>query len=164
MDSLYENVGGKIKRLAKWMFIVEAISAFIAGIVLAADTDVLYILLCIVGPIVAWVSSWVLYAFGELVEDVHAMRNKERSSIGAINSIHTGEHNGQQTVSCNKESSSTDTINSSHTSEDNDQQTVSRNKKNTYSFFVGYWVCPKCNRGNPDELDKCKWCETKKED
>ena len=29
------------------------------------------------GPVAAWVSSWILYAFGQLVEDVHAMRDKE---------------------------------------------------------------------------------------
>ena len=32
------------------------------------------------GPIVALVSTWTLYAFGELVEDVHAIRNKQGTS------------------------------------------------------------------------------------
>lgn len=81
LNSLYEGIGGKIKNWAKWMFIVEAIAAIIGGIVLvASDAAVvafvgLVVLIC--GPIVAWVGSWILYAFGELVEDVHAMRNKE---------------------------------------------------------------------------------------
>ena len=80
LDNLYENIGGKIKNWAKWIFIVEAIGAIITGLVfLFTDEDfILYgLLIMILGPIVAWVGSWILYAFGELVEDVHAMRNKE---------------------------------------------------------------------------------------
>ncbi len=80
LDNLYENIGGKIKNWAKWLFIVEAISAIITGIVLIVNDDDYIthgILTLICGPIVAWVGSWLMYAFGQLVEDVHAMRDKE---------------------------------------------------------------------------------------
>ena len=79
LDSLYENIGIKIKNWAKWIFIVEAIGAIITGFVLLClDEDfILYGLLAmILGPFVAWVGSWILYAFGELVEDVHTIRCK----------------------------------------------------------------------------------------
>ena len=72
LDNLYENIGGKIKGLAKWAFIIEAIGSIITGIVLiSADSDLgLYGLLTIFfGPVVAFVSTWILYAFGELVEN-----------------------------------------------------------------------------------------------
>ena len=78
LDNLYENIGRKIKNWAKWIFIVEAIGAIITGFVLLClDEDfILYGLLAmILGPFVAWVGSWILYAFGELVEDVHALRS-----------------------------------------------------------------------------------------
>ena len=68
---MYDNIGGKIKGLATWTFIVEAIGAIITGIVLIVgdSSNTLYALPVIVlGPVVAWVSSWILYAFGELVE------------------------------------------------------------------------------------------------
>ena len=76
---MYENIGEKIKGLAKAMFIVEAIGAVITGIALpATDDDFILagLLTLFCGPIVAWVSSWVLYAFGQFVEDTHAMRKK----------------------------------------------------------------------------------------
>ena len=79
LDNLYENIGSKIKNWAKWIFVIEAIGAVITGLVLLfTDEDlILYGLLTLVcGPIVAWVGSWILYAFGELVEDVHAVRDK----------------------------------------------------------------------------------------
>ena len=80
LDNLYENIGGKIKNWAKWIFIVEAIGAVMAGIALITTDDDLILaglLTLFCGPIVAYVGSWILYAFGELVEDVHAIRNKE---------------------------------------------------------------------------------------
>ena len=80
LDNLYENIGSKIKNLAKWILIIETIGAIIMGLVLffVDDSLILFGLLTLVcGPIVAYIGSWILYAFGELVEDVHAIRNKE---------------------------------------------------------------------------------------
>ena len=65
---MYDNIGGKIKGLAKGTFIVETIAAIIGGIIIWADWDELWgplVLFC--GPIVAWISSWLLYGFGELI-------------------------------------------------------------------------------------------------
>ena len=87
LDNLYENIGGKIKNCAKGIFIIEAIGSIIAGVVLLfTDEDlILYGLLTLVcGQIVAWVGSWILYAFGELVEDTHAIRNEYYPIINDI--------------------------------------------------------------------------------
>ena len=37
-------------------------------------------LLIFVGPLISWISSWILYAFGQLVEDTHEIRFKEDST------------------------------------------------------------------------------------
>ena len=76
---MYDNIGEKIKSLAKGTFITEAIIAIITAFSLFASNDdlIIYALfLLVLGPIGAWISSWILYAFGEIVEDIHAMRNK----------------------------------------------------------------------------------------
>ncbi len=68
---MYDNIGEKIKGLAKATFIVEAIAAVITGIAfMAADEDMIPVglLVMILGPIIAWVSSWLLYGFGELID------------------------------------------------------------------------------------------------
>lgn len=86
-ENLYENIGGKIKNWAKWIFIVEALAAIITGVVFffEAESDEIYavygLLAVVFGPFVAWVSSWILYAFGQLVEDVHAIRDKEGTTV-----------------------------------------------------------------------------------
>ena len=81
---MYEDIGGKIKLLAKIGFIVAAVCCVIAGIVLLALELTLWGLLSLLlGPVLAWVSSWVLYAFGELCEDMHAVRHNP--ALGDIN-------------------------------------------------------------------------------
>lgn len=82
----FEDIGGKIKSLAKWScwitILLIWITAPIAFIALLSDdwTAAFWwipFVSAIVGPIVVWIGSWAIYAFGEFVEDTHAMRNKE---------------------------------------------------------------------------------------
>lgn len=68
---MYNNIGGKIKGLAKAISIVEAIAAVTTGIALmASDDDMILVglVVMLLGPLVAWVSSWLIYGFGELVD------------------------------------------------------------------------------------------------
>ena len=68
----YDNIGGKIKSWAKWIFGAGAIAAIIAGFVMIiqdSDMALVGLLTIILGPIVAWVSSWLLYGFGQLIEN-----------------------------------------------------------------------------------------------
>ena len=62
---MYDNIGRKIKGLAKAVFIVEAIAAAITGIALMASDEIpiIGLLVMIVGPLVAWVSSWLLIRY-----------------------------------------------------------------------------------------------------
>ncbi len=78
---MYDNIGGKIKGLAKASFIVAAIAEVITGIALMATDDdlILYgLLVMVVGPIVAWVSSFLLYGFGELIDKASEIEKNTR--------------------------------------------------------------------------------------
>ena len=81
----FDDIGSKIKNLAKWSCWITILLIWIAApisfIVLVSDewtAEFCWIPLvgAIVGPVLVWVESWVLYAFGEFVEDTHAMRKK----------------------------------------------------------------------------------------
>lgn len=95
-DRLYDNIGGKIKSAAKAIFIFEAITSILAGIILffigVFDTDDEFVLigplLAIFGPIVAWVSSWLIYAFGELVEKTAANERNTRNILNILKEDH----------------------------------------------------------------------------
>ena len=66
---MYDKIGRKIKCLAKVMFGVEAVVAIVLGIVLMVVFDILIGLpVLILVPIVAWISSWLLYGFGEIID------------------------------------------------------------------------------------------------
>ena len=73
-DTLYENIGKKIKGLAVGLFIVEALASVIGGIVVMFALDdfeelaFLGLLIMVLGPIIALVGSWVLYGFGETID------------------------------------------------------------------------------------------------
>ena len=89
----FENIGGKIKSLAKWFCWITILLIWIAApisfIALVSDertAELFWIPLAaaIVGPVMVWVGSWAMYAFGEFVEDTHAIRKKncpEKTSV-----------------------------------------------------------------------------------
>lgn len=67
---MFSNIGGKIKVATKvccWIMIALFV---IVGITLIASGLALYgIVFLIAGPLSTWISSFVLYGFGELVEN-----------------------------------------------------------------------------------------------
>ena len=78
---MYDNIGKKIKGLAVGVCVVEAIGAVICGILLCIEEEAFaYVLISIFGPIVAWVSSWLLYGFGELIDRVCEIAKNTRTS------------------------------------------------------------------------------------
>ena len=68
MERLYANIGKKLKSWAVSIFIVEAIGAIITGITMLVNDLGWGWLVLLVGPVAAWLSTLVLYAFGELVD------------------------------------------------------------------------------------------------
>lgn len=83
---MYDNIGRKIKILAKAIFIIEAIAAAITGITLMlSDEDsgivALGLLILLLVPFLAWVFSWVLYGFGEIIDKVCEIERNTRSGI-----------------------------------------------------------------------------------
>lgn len=89
---MYKEIGKKIKKLAIVIFVLEAIVFFIGGIFLMAINNDLFlvgILMMIIGPLLAWVSSFILYGFGELIDKTSEIANntsKARANVVLENS------------------------------------------------------------------------------
>lgn len=69
---MFDNIGGKIKTLAKVVCWIGIIACIITGIVLmATDEDLILvgILTVVVGSLLSWVGSFALYGFGQLIEN-----------------------------------------------------------------------------------------------
>ena len=85
---MFDNIGGKIKTLAKVVCWIGIIACIITGIVLMATDEELVlagILTAAGGSLLSWVSSFVLYGFGQLVENSdiiaeQSARNNEKHS------------------------------------------------------------------------------------
>ena len=78
-NKFYGNIGKKIKLLAQITAAVLAIALVITGIALMSiDEDLAGIgfITMLLGPAVAWISSLVLYGFGELIEKVSSIESK----------------------------------------------------------------------------------------
>lgn len=69
---MFDNIGTKIKSLAKIVCWVGIIITVIAGIVMLASGDDISspigLVLIVAGPIGSWISSFFVYGFGELIE------------------------------------------------------------------------------------------------
>ena len=90
---MYDNIGEKIKGLAKVMFIVGAIAAVIGGLVLLVDKFLAIGLLTLfLGPVVAWVYSWLLYGFGELIDNACIIAANTRASKKASTNLNTANN------------------------------------------------------------------------
>lgn len=76
---MYENIGKKIKEMAKVVAIVLAVLAVIGGMVMIAVDSYLLVpglLTMLLGPVLAWIGSFVLYGFGELVDKTCGIERK----------------------------------------------------------------------------------------
>ena len=76
---MFDNIGGKIKGLAKVLFGLEVISSVIVGLVLVEDTEGLSLLFAIAGVLVAWISAWFIYGFGEIIDRVCEIAKNTRT-------------------------------------------------------------------------------------
>ena len=67
----FNNIGKKIKTMAKISFYLLSVLFLFYGILLIikTDNDILGLLWLILGPIISWISSFVLYGFAQLVDN-----------------------------------------------------------------------------------------------
>ena len=79
---LFNDIGDKIKSFAKawgWLLLICTIIAWLVLLIdRGADEWLPWIVL--VSGIACIPSSWVLYGFGQLVDDVHSMRSQSAES------------------------------------------------------------------------------------
>ena len=81
---MYTNIGKKIKLLAKIEFYILAALAVIAGIILIAAEDALLGLLVIFGgTFISWVSTWLFYGFGEIIDKLCDIEKNTRGDFSA---------------------------------------------------------------------------------
>ena len=81
---MFDNIGKKIKTLASVITWIGIVCSIITGIILMFTSEK-YILLgfltAIVGSVASWIGSFLLYGFGELVENSAIIAKKSNINI-----------------------------------------------------------------------------------
>lgn len=165
----FDNIGGKIKNLAKWScwitILLIWIAAPIAFIALVADdwtAEFCWIPLvgAIVGPVLVWVESWLLYAFGELVEKTADNENNTRQILKKINenpaNYITEESEGK--VKSIIASEPTISKASKTSNEEKENWTDTTNFSTTEKGTI---ICSQCNFEQPGNRSCCWNCGAK---
>ena len=69
---MYDDIGGKIKTLAIWLVVIGSIASVVLGLyTLYTNSNLFFIAILeiVLYPLLLWISSWLLYGFGELIEN-----------------------------------------------------------------------------------------------
>lgn len=80
---MYDNVGNKLKTISVLFMVLGVLLSIVTGIILIviSNSFMLYgVIIIIIGPILSWIGSLVLYGFGQLVENsdiLVSQNNKE---------------------------------------------------------------------------------------
>lgn len=78
---MFDKIGQKLMKLASIFAVLDFVSGIILLLIALIEgwdpTISLVVLICMV---VAMISNWPLYAFGQIVDDVHAMRTGTQQS------------------------------------------------------------------------------------
>lgn len=77
---MYDNIGKKIKLLAKVVTIIFSVASIIVGIALTTS-NVSWGAVFFFMPILFWISSFVLYGFGELIDKVCDIERNSRNGV-----------------------------------------------------------------------------------
>lgn len=154
MKKMYENIGEKIKALAKILFVVEIFVSVIGGLILSVALRyamygfaiLLFFGIAVVGVIAAYISSMLLYGFGELISN-----SKKLVEIGKeVNSNKTSAN-----ISAEQQAtpvSYNTTLFQPQTTESEEEKREPNNNE---------WKCPKCGKINQNYVGTCGCGETK---
>ncbi len=76
---MFENIGKKIKSLAKIVFVIEAAFLGFVGLVLMLDGNGEGFLVLVAGVLGAWISGLFLYGFGEIIDKLTDIEKNTRN-------------------------------------------------------------------------------------
>ena len=78
---MYNNVGKKIMKIAQWSSLIMNIICLIAAIAWISAEIYAGVLVAAAVSALTTLASWPVYGFGQLVDDVHALRGQSAEPV-----------------------------------------------------------------------------------
>ena len=93
---MFDNIGEKLKRLALFSCWGGIISSIILGLLFFGVGIIYGVLTIVLGSLSSWISSWIIYAIGEIAENTQIKRNdREISEKKRIESVFKSHSNNR---------------------------------------------------------------------
>jgi len=140
---MYNNIGSKIKIAAQILFVLGVIGSIIFGFVIcfgSEDFNAIGLLYILLGGLSSWISTLLMYGFGELIEKVCSIYKKPPTNTSPR--------------IINKQENSA-TIKKPITDITNEKQNVDKNI-NKSSTVAHSWRCSNCNKMISEDV--CPYC------
>ena len=72
---MFENISGKLKVLANVLTLIGIVISVIYGFIIMNDSPLAGLLAMAIGGLISWASSFLIYGFGELIEQMERSNN-----------------------------------------------------------------------------------------
>ena len=147
---MFKNAGAKLMTLSKVIFGIYAavgVLMAIAGGVAVGGIGGFFVFIfgAAVGVFVAWLSTILLYALGELCENIRAMREGMGYTAPEAQPVDFGNIGQMATNFGNSVSNAATNMSN-------------RFQKSNHSMAASQWVCPNCGKPNAPESAFCTGC------
>ncbi len=149
MSFMFNNIGKKIKVTAVVVTILGFISSAIWGITAIAantyhnPTTLTGILIIVLGSLGSWLGSFVLYGFGQLIEDMGDCKQYLLTLTSCNSGLSSASHSAAP-VNTTVLHNSIDTL---------------TNRSTNQASSVSYpWICDKCGARNAASAGTCRDC------
>ena len=95
---MFDNIGDKLKGLALFLCWGGIIYSVISGIIVCSDFKLwIGLLIIVIGSLVSWISSWVIYAIGEIAVNTSTTHIQSTETNGATKPQTLAEKKQQST-------------------------------------------------------------------
>ena len=149
---MFKNAGAKLMSLAKVIFGIYVAIFLIVAIAAGVTTGgvggfFVFLISLLVGIVIAWLSTILLYAFGELCENTKAIREGMGYSAPQAQQVDFGQFGQMASNFGNSVSNAASNVGSRFQKAPQPQ-----------SMAAAQWMCPNCGKPNGPENAFCTGC------
>ena len=153
---MFENSGQKLQRLAYIFFALCCMAGVICFFVFGSDwrygwgLSFAFLIACVAG---GWLTSLIIYAFGELVENSKTNRETNQEILQYLKNMEYHNMQRHEPASTLKPDEKV-----SVKAEKSDKETEKKYNAPIMTAGSNIWICPECGTKNCLQDNKCQQC------